>query len=133
MGIVEKIGERQRLPAVLGEAGDAGNQPRRVAVGGADVLENDLRRLLFQLDVTTLWRGSKAGLDFAADAVRRVAQQRSKLVLKIVSLVGLTDEIQYGQAYISPWATKPSVFRTSFKFETSIINDRSLSVLLPIA
>ena len=98
MVVVQEIAQGQFQPGIIGKGDHPGHQTSRVSVGGTDVVENISSRFLFQLNVAALGDGYETILDFPGDTAGGVAEQRRKLVLKVVFLVCLTDEVQHGQA-----------------------------------
>ena len=100
MVVIQEVFERQLQPAVLRKGGRASHQPSRIAIGGADILQNVFGCLLLQLDIATLGDGHKTVLDLPAHAAGGIRQQRRKLIFKIVFSIRLTDEVQHGQAFL---------------------------------
>lgn len=100
MIVMQEVGQRQIHPAVLGKRSRPSHQSGCIAIRRADIVQYVLGSFLLQLDIAALRDRHEAVLDFAAHAVRGVRQQRCKFILKIVLSVSLTDEIQYGQAFL---------------------------------
>ena len=100
MVVVKKVSEGQRQAGVLGERCRPRHKAGSAVVGGADVVQHIFRRDLFQLDIAALGRRDKALFDLPADAVGGVGEQRGKFLLEIILLVRLSDEVQYGQAFL---------------------------------
>ena len=98
MVVVQKIAQGQFQPGIIGKGGNPGHQTSRISVGGTDVVENVSSRFLFQLNVAALGYGYETILDLPCDTAGGIAEQRRKLILKVVFLVCLTDEVQHGQA-----------------------------------
>ena len=98
MIILQEIGQRQLQTAVLRKTGHTGNQPCCVAIGGPNVVQNILSRLLFQLDITALGSRYKSVFDLSGHAAGSVGQQCCKLIFKVVPLICLTNKVQHRQA-----------------------------------
>ena len=64
----------------------------------ADVAKDDLRCLLFQLDVTALGDIHKTMLQFIFHVAMIAGKQRSELFFEVILAVGSADEIQHSQA-----------------------------------
>ena len=98
MVIIQEIGKAELDAGVFFKRGNAVHQPRRVAIGSADVIENVFGGFLFQLDVTALGCRNKAVLDLARHTARGVGKQCRELIFKVIFFICLTDEIKHGQA-----------------------------------
>ena len=98
---VQEAGKGQLFPAVLGKGADAADKFAVAPEAAADVLQDRVGSLLFQLNVAALGCAGKAALDFFLDAVVVIAQQRGKLLLEIVTPVGSADEVQHRQAILA--------------------------------
>ncbi len=94
--IHEEVFQRQRQAAVLLEGRDAADQSRPEAVALPDVGEDDLRRLLFQLDVAALRHRHEPVAQLLLHAVVGGIQQRGEFLLEVVLAVGRADEVQRG-------------------------------------
>ena len=98
--IRQEVLQRQRQAAVLLEGRDAADQPRPEAVALPDVGEDDLRRLLLQLDVAALRHGHEPVAQLLLHAVIGIVQQRGELLLEVILSVGRADEVQHGEAFL---------------------------------
>lgn len=74
MVIVHEIAQSQFQTSVIGKGGHPGHQTSRVAIGGADVVENVSRRFPFQLNIAALGDGYETILDFPGDTTGGVAE-----------------------------------------------------------
>ena len=99
MIVIEEVCQRQLHTAIFGKGSYTGHQARGVAIGGTDIIQYVFGSFLFQLDVAALGNRNKAVFDFAGYAASCIRQQCRELIFKVIFLIGLTDEIQYGQAF----------------------------------
>ena len=100
MVIVQEICQGQLQTAVLRKTGYPRHKPGSIAVGSANVVQNILGGLLFQLYITPFRCRNESVFNFSGHAASGVGQQGGELVLEIVLLIGLADEVQHRQALL---------------------------------
>ena len=100
MVVVEEIAKGQRQAGVLREGRNPRHKPGGAVIGGADIIQHILCCNFLQLNVAALRRRDKALFELPTDAAGGVGKQCCEFLLKIILFVGLSNEIQNGQAIL---------------------------------
>ena len=100
MVVVEEIAKGQRQAGVLREGRNPCHKPGGAVVGSADVIQYIFCGNFLQLNIAALGCRDKALFELPTDAAGSVREQCCEFFLKIILFVGLSDEIQNGQAIL---------------------------------
>ena len=100
MIVVEEVPKCQGQTSILCEGSRPRHKPGGAVIGGADIIQHILCGNFFQLNIAALRRRDKALFKLPTDAAGGVGEQCCEFLLKIILFVGLSDEIQNGQAIL---------------------------------
>ena len=100
MVVVEEVPQCQRQAGILREGSRPRHKPRGAVIGGADIIQHIFCGNFFQLNIAAFGCRDKALFKLPADAAGGVGEQCCEFLLKIILFVGLSDEIQNGQAIL---------------------------------
>ena len=100
MVVVEEVPQCQGQTGILGEGSRPRHKPGGAVIGGADIVQHIFCGIFLQLNIAAFRCRDKALFELPADAAGGVGKQCCEFLLKIVLFVGLSDEIQNGQAIL---------------------------------
>ena len=100
MVVVEEVPKCQGQTGILGKGSRPRHKPGGAVIGSADIIQHILCSNFLQLNIAALGCGDKALFELPADAAGGVGKQCCEFLLKIILFVGLSDEIQNGQAIL---------------------------------
>ena len=101
MVIIQKTCQGKFQPTILGKTGHPRYQASGIAVGSTNIFQNVLGGLFLQLYVASFGHGDKSIFNLSGYAASGIGQQGCKLFFKAIALVGLTDKVQYCQAFLT--------------------------------
>ena len=100
MVVVEEVPQCQRQAGILGKGSRPRHKPGGAVIGGADIIQHIFCGIFLQLNIAAFRCRDKALFELPADAASGVGKQCCEFLLKIILFVGLSDEIQNGQAIL---------------------------------
>ena len=100
MIVVEEVPQCQGQTGILREGSRPRHKPGGAVIGGADIVQHILCGIFLQLNIAAFGCRDKALFELPADAAGGVGKQCCEFLLKIILFVGLSDEIQNGQAIL---------------------------------